>query len=118
MGAPDTESADRVSGTAPSPCPESGARAGGSGGARGGLVEAPVHLAPIRRQMRELAQEICPLIGFLDDLHRGHTLHEWAWLFDELADRAEVIQSHATALKHMSDVMWERTYRAGREEDP
>jgi len=81
------------------------------------LEDSPVHIAPVRRTLRDLTQTICPLIGCLDDLSKPHSLHEWAWFYDELAERAEAIQSQAMALKHMADVMWERVYATGRDEE-
>src|SRR5262245_54613256 len=104
---PDVPSSGTLSKAALGPCPnpERSER----------LDSPPVHIAPVRRQMRELAQALTPLAGLLDDIHQPRSLHEWAWFWDELGDRAEAIQSAAMGLKHMADVMWERNYHVGRD---
>jgi hypothetical protein len=107
----EARSGGSLSGAAPSPCPESDTRGFVSG------VGAAPSVVAVRRELRELTQEITPLIGYLADLSESRKLVEWAWLFDELHDHAESIQSHAMALKHMADIAWERTYKLGREDE-
>jgi len=113
MGVSGPESADKVSGAALSPCSETGACAGGS---RAGVEGGTLPLAVIRRELRGLTQEICPLIGFLAELSDERRLVEWAWYFDELGEKVQRVQSHAMLLKHECDVMWERVYALGRED--
>jgi hypothetical protein len=120
MGASEAGSADSLSGAVLSPCSETSSSAGGSrAGAQDRserLDESPVYLGPIRKELRALLQDITPLIGFLAEMGDSRSLHEWAWYFDELGEKAETVQSHAMLLKHMCDVMWERVYHVGREE--
>jgi hypothetical protein len=129
-GLADPSRDDRVSGTALSPCPgstlpvEHPGRDDGTAplASQASLDPAEPMASPlsaqvvaVRRELRELTQEITPLIGYLADLSGSRRLVEWAWLFDELGAHAEHVQSHAMLLKHMCDVAWERTYQLGRE---
>jgi hypothetical protein len=103
------------------PCSETGAGASPRDSAIAEPTAPPLPSAPanlpvtgLKRSIRTLAQEICGLIGELADIDRPRrTLHESCWFFDELAERADRIESEARLLRHAADVMWEQAYREG-----
>jgi hypothetical protein len=114
---PELPPSGSLSGAALSPCHD-----GGSGAASPSepspppLPSAPANLplTGLKRTLRELAQEICGLIGELADIDRPRrTTVESCWFFDELGSRADRIESQAKLLRHMADVMWEQAYREG-----
>ncbi|HTE62973.1 MAG TPA: hypothetical protein VK631_21645 [Solirubrobacteraceae bacterium] len=117
--ASDPDLADSLSGAALGPCshPEAGAAPGaGSDGAIPPLPSAPADLplVGLHRELVFATAAISPLVAHLGDLARNRrTTVEMCWWLDELRSRAADLESHAKALRHMCDVLWEMSYQEG-----
>lgn len=135
MGPSDTESTDRVSGAALSPCPETGACAGGSDGAGGGaapvtgpaapegvVVRLPpsataptgIPLIALKRELVDLALELSTILSYVGGLVRWPKqppdVEVCHWL-DGLHDLSERVESRACLLRHMTDELRDMAIR-------